>query len=334
MAAYNSQDEPWKMVLRTYFREAITFFFPDTAKLIDWQKPPEFLDKEFQQISPDAETGRRFADQLVKVYRKRGKELWLLIHTEIQAAREAQFPERMFVYSLRIFDIFHRPAISLAILCDNNANWRPNEYSFEYPDTSLSFRFGSVKLLDYRDQWSALEASDNPFAVVVMAHLKAQETKKDRQSRKEWKLQLIRRLYEQGYNREDITNLFRFIDWVMVLPQDLSQSFWAELKTYEEERRMPYITSVEQLGFERGRQEGRQEGREEGRQEGRQQGEKSLLQRQIVRKFGALSDRLNAAVENLGAESLESLAIALLDFSSITDLEAWLQKHSANSSQK
>ena len=200
--------------------------FRRRRKLIDWRRPPEFLDKEFQQIAQETETGRRFADQLMKVKRKRGKDLWLLLHTEVQAAREAQFSERMFLYNLRIFDIFRRPAISLAILCDANASWRPNEYGFDYPDTALSFQFGMVKLLDYKDLWEALEASNNPFAVVVMTHLKAQETKKDKQSRKEWKLRLIRRLYEKGYNRDDIVNLFRFIDWMMVLPKGLDRSFW------------------------------------------------------------------------------------------------------------
>jgi hypothetical protein len=36
--------------------------------------------------------------------------------------------------------------------------------------------FPVVKLLDYRADWAALENSDNPFATVVMAHLKALET--------------------------------------------------------------------------------------------------------------------------------------------------------------
>ena len=316
MVSYDPQDGPWKLVLRIYFKEAIAFFFPDTAALIDWRQPPEFLDKEFQQIAPDTETGRRFADQLVKVKLKRGKELWLLVHIEVQAARETKFAERMLLYNLRIFDIFHRPATSLAILCDANASWRPNQYGFEYPNTSLSFQFGMVKLLDYRDQWAALEESTNPFAVVVMTHLKMQETKKDKQSRKEWKLRLIRRLYEQGYNREDIVNLFRFIDWVMVLPKGLERSFWTELKTYEETRKVPYITSVERIGFERGMKEGKEEGRKEAG--------KSIVQRLLVEKFGTLPAHLSTAVDELGPKKVESLAIALLNFSSIEELSAWL----------
>lgn len=68
MAQNNDQDSPWKLILREYFQDALVFFFPDIAQVIDWQHPVEFLDKEFQQISPDAEVGKRFADQLVKVH--------------------------------------------------------------------------------------------------------------------------------------------------------------------------------------------------------------------------------------------------------------------------
>jgi hypothetical protein len=44
----NDQDSPWKTILRQYFPEAIEFFFPATAKLIDWSKPIEFLETELQ----------------------------------------------------------------------------------------------------------------------------------------------------------------------------------------------------------------------------------------------------------------------------------------------
>jgi hypothetical protein len=56
------QDSPWKLMLRQYFPEAIEFFFPDIAQAIDWTQPIEFLDKEFQQLTPDAEIGKRFAN--------------------------------------------------------------------------------------------------------------------------------------------------------------------------------------------------------------------------------------------------------------------------------
>ncbi|QSJ15708.1 hypothetical protein JYQ62_28495 [Nostoc sp. UHCC 0702] len=128
-------------------------------------------------------------------------------------------------------------------------------YADELWGCEIKFKFPIVKLLDYSQQWTELEASSNPFATVVMAHLKAKETRQDNQGRKRWKLDLTKRLYQKGYQREDIINLFRFIDWVMRLPEDLENSFWQEVTQYEEEKKMPYITSVERRGIEKGKRE-------------------------------------------------------------------------------
>lgn len=47
-----------------------------------------------------------------------------------------------------------------------------------------AFQFPTIKLLDYGQQWQDLEDSFNPFAIVVMAHLKVQETKSKQSLRK------------------------------------------------------------------------------------------------------------------------------------------------------
>ena len=43
---------------------------------------------------------------------------------------------------------------------------------------SVRLEFPVVKLLDYAPQWPALEADPNPFATVVLAHLKTLETRR------------------------------------------------------------------------------------------------------------------------------------------------------------
>ncbi|MEA5601747.1 DUF4351 domain-containing protein [Nostoc sp. UHCC 0252] len=312
-------DSPWKEILEAYFPQAMKFFFPQTAALINWERPHEFLDKEFQQIARDAELGRRYADKLVKVWQIQGEEIWLLIHVEVQAKSEDVFAQRMFSYNLRIFDKFAQPAISLAILCDADSTWRPNQYSYNYPDCGLNFRFGTVKLLDYQEQWTELENSDNPFATVVMAHLKTQQTSKQPGERKNWKFSLIRRLYEQGLQERDIRNLYRFIDWVMILPKALEAEFWQEFKLFEQERTMSYITTGERIGYERGK--------EEGKQEGKQEGEQALVLRQLQKRVGELPDEVRERIQSLSLEQLEALGEALLDFSAIADLLNWLQAH-------
>ncbi|MFQ5343168.1 MAG: cytosolic protein, partial [Anaerolineae bacterium] len=231
-----------------------------------------FLDKELQQVTPEAVLGRRRVDKLVQVWRKGGDEAWVLVHVEVQSQEEAGFAERMYVYNYRLFDRYHRRVASLAVLGDERPGWRPERFGYELWGCQVGLTFPTVKLLDYRAEWSALEDDSNPFAIVVMAHLKTQETRGDDEGRRAWKWTLTRRLYERGYEREDVVNLFRFIDWVMRLPEGLEEGFWREMREYEEVRRMPYITSVERIGIKKGIEQGIQQGIQQGRQQGIQQG--------------------------------------------------------------
>ena len=148
----------------------------------------------------DAELGRRVADKLVKVWRKSSTETWVLIHLELQNTDEDAFAERMFVYNYRLRDRYNLPVASLAVLGDENPNWRPSIFNselwgcrneFQFPIASRR-RWRIVKLLDYGQDWAALEESSNPFAIVVMAHLKAKETRRDLGDRQRWKLILAK----------------------------------------------------------------------------------------------------------------------------------------------
>ena len=56
----------------------------------------------------------------------------------------------------------------------------------------------------------------------------------------------------------------------------------------------------------------------------KQEGELSLVLRQLTRRVGELSQEVRERVSNLPLEQLENLGEALLDFNSITDLQAWL----------
>lgn len=308
-------DSPWKQILEAYFPQAIKFFFPNTAATIDWEVPYEFLDKEFQAISRFAKQGKRYADKLVKVRLLSGKDTWLLIHIEIQAQKEDEFELRMFTYNFRILDRYKVSAISLAILCDSDKDWNPSTFTFIHNDTVQYFKFGTAKLLKYQRRWKQLEASDNIFTNVVMAHLKTQETLKKPGKRKEWKFALIRRLYEQGLDEQDIRNLYIFIDWVMILPKELENEFWEEFKQFEQERSMPYMTTGERIGYERGKEEGLVEG------------ELSLVLRQLQRRLGQLSPNVRAQIESLTLAQLEALGEALLDFTGADDLSQWLQQN-------
>ncbi|MFH0822704.1 MAG: hypothetical protein V2B18_08115 [Pseudomonadota bacterium] len=256
-------DSPWKDILGAYFKEFMEFFFPEAHEDIDWNKGYEFLDKEFQKIVRDAELGRRLLDKLVKLHRKDGGEAWVLAHVEIQGQDEKEFPRRIYTYNYRIFDRYNRSTASLAILADERPDWRPEGFGYSLWGCEVSLRFPVVKLLDFKTKWPFLEASRNPFSVVVMAHLKTMATGDDPEDRLRSKVRLVKMLYERGYSRQDVIGLFHFIDWLMVLPEELESSFSSAVFEYEESIKMPYVSSVERQGFKRGHSEGRVEGRVE-----------------------------------------------------------------------
>ena len=258
------RDSVWKEAIEAYFPEFLKFFFPEIAEDIDFEKGYEFLDKELAKIVQDSEVGKRLADVLIKVYLRDGTEKWLLIHIEVQGYYEKDFAKRMFIYNYKIFDRYDKDVVSLAILADSSPSFRPDRYEVKYWGFEHRFKFPAVKLLDYKDKIGELKRNKNPFAIIVVTHLKEIETKGNVDERLFWKITLVKSLYEKGYRREDIILLYKFIDWLIKLPEDLIIRFHEEIKKYEEEKKMPYITTAERIGFKKGMQQGIQQGMRQG----------------------------------------------------------------------
>src|SRR5689334_1266335 len=145
-------DSPWKEALEVYFRPFLALFFPPIHADIDWSRGFVFLDKELQKIVPQAARGRYYVDKLVKVWRKSGRETWVLIHVEVQAQRDPGFPRRMYGYNTRIAERYNRTVVSLAVLADDDPRWRPNRHEGELWGWSVRMTWPSVKLLDYADR--------------------------------------------------------------------------------------------------------------------------------------------------------------------------------------
>lgn len=77
-----------------------------------------------------------------------------------------------------------------------------------------------------------------------------------KQALEQWKWSLVRGLYDRGYDRNDILKLFRLIDWMMALPEELQQSFEQKLIRYQEERQMPFLSRMELRAMQRGMEQG------------------------------------------------------------------------------
>jgi predicted transposase YdaD len=60
--------------------------------------------------------------------------------------------------------------------------------------------------------------------------------------------------------------------------------------------------------------------------QGRQEEGRSLILRLLSRKFGTIDTALHAQIDQLTLEQLEALGEALLDFTTVSDLEDWLHR--------
>jgi hypothetical protein len=242
-------DDTWKDAITNYLADFLAFFYPEVYQVINWEKTPISLDKELEQITAASQTIKRSADKLFKVWLKDDQEVWILIHVEVQSQYDSEFTQRMFIYNYRAFDLYHKPVISLAILGDESKRWRPNSYQYGFGDSQVRLTFSIVKLLDY--EWEELQQSENLFAIIVMAHLKTKVTTSNLTEREQWKWNLARLMYQKGYNRKQIADLYKVIDLMMTLPDPLQLSFEEKLTQYQEELKMPLLTNIEQRALEK-----------------------------------------------------------------------------------
>jgi len=253
-------DSPWKDALERWFEPFIQLCFPWLHSEIDWSRPPEFLDTELRQVVRRALVGRRHVDRLVRIWNLNGEDAWVLIHVEVQVQEDRGFARRMARYHLRIFDRYDRSVCSLGVLADANPGWRPDRFVSELWRCRLGLEFPVVKLLDFTTCWEELERSANPFAPVIMAHLKALETRRAPRTRYEWKMRIARGLYEHRWSTEQIRELYRVIDWLLALPEPLELQFLDELVAWERKQTMPYVSNMERRGQLKGAIEATQEG--------------------------------------------------------------------------
>ncbi len=195
----------------------------------------------------------------------------------------------------------------------------PDFMHFYFPAAHAHIDWSQPYLFLDQD-WSGSEArladSGNPFAVVTQAHLATRETKGDAVARHAAKWRLVQGLYRRGFERQQVVDLFRGIDWMMRLPKELQVQLRQDLHTLEEESKMTYVTSIERLAIE----EGMQKGMEKGMQQGRREGKVQLLTRQLAARFGALplwvGDRLARADEN----TLDGWTEAVLSAGSVNEM--------------
>lgn len=283
----------------------MAFFFPDLHTQINWTQHPRFRDKELAGISLGGTPDSVVADKLVEVLLLDGHARWVLIHIEVQAQRDACMARRVLDYNYRIFKEYTRPVASVVVLADEDPKWRPTALHSRTLGTMLEFSFVTTKLLDYADQAEELLASDNPFAWITLVHLRTQQAGHDADQLYAAKWQLTKLLYRHGWCKERIIVLFRVIDWMMALPEQHQERYWRAVLKQEKEQKMEWISKMEQSFLDKGLAQGRKEGA------------LALLERQLTRRFGPLSQTIRKRMAKASVAQLEVWSDALPEAQSL-----------------
>ena len=296
-------DGAWKEALRKYFRAFMQMYFPAVYGHIDWAAELEWYDKELSQVLGQPGSRNRTVDVLVKVRLLSGDEQWILVHLEIQTSFEPDFAERIGLYNAGLYWSFRQRVATLVILADLNRHWLPQEDEFRLADFHSRLEFPICKLVEHLEtDWR----DDHSLPVLLArAQVAALRTASDPEGRFRAKWQLVRGLYELGYNAEQVRELFRLIDWMMHLREDLSKRFRIDLDQLEEELGMSYVTSVERLA----------------KAEGKAEGQREALSSLLEAKFGRLSPDVAQRIRQTDSvEKLSSLLLQVLTIDSVEQL--------------
>ncbi len=229
----------------------------------------------------------------------------VILHTEFQTVSDETMPFRMADYYLRLKRKFPAQTIQQVViyLKRTNSNLVRQE---RYATPVMNHQFRVIRLWEEPVEVFLSTPGLLPYAVLSQAA--------DKQS---VLTQVVREL-EQIANPREQSNLVAATSILAGL--ELEEQIIRQLMRNPVMRESTMYQSI----LREGRAEGLEQGLEQGLIQGRTVGEKALILKLLTRKLGSLSIDVTARVSALNLEQLETLGEALLDFTSIADLESWL----------
>jgi hypothetical protein len=258
----------WKVVLEEVFDDLLRFIFPDADQVYDLERGFEFMDKELAEMYPEPGKGSatRFADKLVKVFRRDGEEDCILCHIEIQGDTKKKdrplFAERMVRYFYRIWDKYRKPVSAVAIFTGRDGKKMPDRFEYKYRNTRLLYQYPTISILDFTDE--ELEKSDNPFAQVILAaRTSLLEGKIPPTDLLDRKVLIARKLLRKGFSARKIKAIFVFLEnYVAFEDPEMNLNFKNRIELKDKNNIMGIDEYIKMVAREEGLAEGLAEGEE------------------------------------------------------------------------
>lgn len=222
----------------------------------------------------------------------------VVLHLEFQTSPDENMPLRMADYYLRLYRRFPQQEIEQVVIY-----LRPTTSELvaqtEFITAKMNHRFRVIRLWEQPLEVFMTAPGLLPYAVL------SQATNKEEVLR-----QVVTQIQAVGDRRQQ-NNLIAATGILAGL--QLSQAVINRLIRSEVMRESVIYTQIYQ------------EGEVSGEQRGRKEEATALVIRLLTRKLGDIAPVLISQIDNLPVEAVEFLGEALLDFQSISDLEAWFE---------
>ena len=198
-----NHDRLFKQLLRAFLEEFLELFFPEIHMEFDLGTRIS-LDKE---IFTDRMNGGLHHVDLLFMLKSRTANQVLILHIEIQAENQGEFPQRMFNYNSRLHLEFDAPVHSIAVLSfASPRRLQPGLYKVESHGWEFHrFKYTVVQLNQM--DWQDFSEIRSPIAAALMAKMRIA-----RADRSRVKLKCLELLWTLNLNPAEQALIGEFVD--------------------------------------------------------------------------------------------------------------------------
>ena len=245
--------------------------------------------------------GERHEVDLLARARLADTDAFFLIHVENQATRQPEFGQRMFRYFARLHEKYNLPVYPVALFSYDRPRLRePDHYEVKFPDRRvLLFRYRVIQL--NRLNWRDFLRKPSPVAAALMTKMKIAPTDRQRLM-----LECLRMIVTLKLDLARSALIRNFMMSYLRLTREEEVVYNRQLSALESTEKRPIVELMDVFTARRFR---------------------NGIVLALEHRFGTVPPQTREGIENLPAESLEGIFVALLDFKGIADADAWMAQH-------
>lgn len=255
-------DEHWRAIIKKFFLLVLRRILPELADDVDRSRKIVFLEKELEELTVYIDGPKQIPDILARVPTTSGRDVWLVLHVEIQGPGGGDLPERLFFYnsSLRVTYLKDygdtSDAVSCAILTAKRPAAEEERYLRESYGNRMLYEYPTLKIweLDSDD----LESSGNSFDWALYAGKCALESGRNDRVKLDYLKGLIEKLDSKGWTHDEKVALFRFMDALLHPKSPEMQKAYDEFREQrKKEGKIVLLSVVEERAQKRGEKMGK-----------------------------------------------------------------------------